>query len=302
MKDVIYVEHKNFVSVKDHSICFKNHVKKTAKYIPIDEIQYLVFDNLTSNLTSEVVAVCIQNNIGIIFCGKNHSPIAEVNSQFLHRKRSERVKSQIYLSQRTKNRLWKKIIVAKIRNQSNCLKNEVESHYYAKMLMNISWCVKEGDRDNREAFAAHVYFPALFDKNFKRGRFNDVVNSALNYGYALLRAMIRKELAIVGFEMSLGIFHHSSENPFNLCDDIIESFRPFVDALVYREIYLTDMQSFDRDQRIKMLSIFVEKCIIDDKVYSISDAIRCCVESLISCFEKNHATSIKLPSFLEIVL
>lgn len=301
MKDVIYVEHKNFVSVKENSLCFKNLVNQTTKYIPIEDVGFLIFDNIDSYFSNEVVSLCIENDIGIIFCGKNHSPIAEVHSLYGNRRKLVRINAQIALSQRTRFRLWKKIVSAKILNQSMCVLYETRNTYKSNELTLIAKDVKEGDSDNREAYAAHVYFPCLFGSDFNRGRFLDVVNSALNYGYAILRSIIRKELAVAGFEMSIGIFHRSSENPYNLSDDIIEPFRPFVDAIVYREIVLKKIETFDRDQIIKLLSIFVEKCIIDERVFTISDAIKCCVESLIDCIENDSSRNIKLPSFIESV-
>ncbi len=193
-----------------------------------------------------------------------------------------------------------KIISSKIINQSECLIAQTNDRIKYNELVITSKEVKEGDIDNREAYAALIYFDCLFGKDFKRGRYQDKINAALNYGYALIRAVIRKELAIAGFEMSIGIFHRSSENPFNLSDDLIEPFRPFIDSIVYEEMIINNAPSFDREQRINLMKIFIEKCIIDNKVYSINDAIKCCVISLIGCLENDSAKHLKLPSFIEL--
>lgn len=300
MKDVIYVEHKNFVSVKGESLCFKNVIQKTERYLPFEDISMIIFDNVESYFSNAVINICVEHSIGILFCDNKHSPIAAISSNFCHSKKLERLNYQLCVSQKTKNRLWRKIIVSKINNQSECLIQVNKDINIAEKLSAVAKNVKEGDIDNREAYAANIYFDSLFGEDFKRGRYTDFINSGLNYGYALCRALIRKELAICGFEMSFGIFHKSSENPFNLSDDIIEAFRPFVDAIVYEEILVKKVEAFGRDERKSLTRIFFEKCVIDNKVYTITDAVKICVSSLIACYEKDSASNLKLPSFIEL--
>ncbi len=114
MKDVIYVEHKNFISVKGHSLSFKNLINKTIKYIPIEDISMVIFDNIDSYFSNQVVNVCVNNDIGMIFCGINHSPIADISSTYCHRKKLESIKSQLTVSYKTKQRLWKKLFLQKL--------------------------------------------------------------------------------------------------------------------------------------------------------------------------------------------
>ena len=48
----------------------------------------------------------------------------------------------------------------------------------------------------------------------------------LNYGYAVLRAIIARAICAAGFHPSLGIHHHNRYNAFCLADDLMEPFRP----------------------------------------------------------------------------
>lgn len=82
-----------------------------------------------------------------------------------------------------------------------------------------------------------MYFPALFGTGFSRGS-DDIRNAALNYGYAILRGAIARNLVIHGLEPCIGIHHRSELNNFNLADDIIEPFRPAVDLFVATHILL----------------------------------------------------------------
>lgn len=156
------------------------------------------------------------------------------------------------------------------------------------------------DRTNRESVAARLYFQNLFGKKFKRGRYDDKINSALNYGYSILRSFIKKELAIHGFEMSLGIKHHSTENPFNLADDIIECYRPFVDSMTYDLIFNKHITNFGVTEKKMMLQILYENCLIDKKIVRLTDGIKITVQSLIKCCEENTPTHLLLPKLIEV--
>lgn len=98
-------------------------------------------------------------------------------------------------------------------------------------LQQMADSVLSGDSDNREAVAAAFYFPALFGTGFSRGS-DDPRNAALNYGYAILRGGIARNLVVHGLEPCIGLFHHSELNNFNLADDLIEAYRPVVDLYV----------------------------------------------------------------------
>ena len=90
--------------------------------------------------------------------------------------------------------------------------------------------VRSGDPDNVEARAARHYWSRLFS-NFTRGNEADRRNKLLNYGYAIVRAAVARSLVASGFLPAFGLSHASATNAFNLADDIVEPFRPFVDRL-----------------------------------------------------------------------
>ena len=105
--------------------------------------------------------------------------------------RLQRIQSQFQLSGRTRDRIWKKIVVNKIINQSKCLENNLHNEN-VKLLVNLAKDVSSGDKSNKEAQAARIYFKDLYGKQFKRGRYNDIINSGLNYGYSILRSFIKR--------------------------------------------------------------------------------------------------------------
>ena len=93
--------------------------------------------------------------------------------------------------------------------------------------------VKSGDPGNLEGQAARRYWPALFDNpGFRRNPDLPDQNKNLNYGYAVLRAIVARAICAAGLHPSLGIHHHNRYDAFALADDLMEPFRPIVDRAV----------------------------------------------------------------------
>jgi len=299
MKDIVYVEHQHYVSVRKNSFRLVNQITKEEVFIPIDDVEWLVFDNERSYFSKRVITVSLKENIGILFCDHKHIPQSVIVNDYGHSKKLERLISQLSLTKKIKQRLWRKIVVEKIVNQAAVIEYIAKKKPQADKLRQISKTVDQGDQKNREAYAAREYFVSLFGEGFKRGRYKDGVNASLNYTYALIRALIRKELAFFGLEPSIGIEHHSSENPFNLSDDFIEAFRPFVDAMVYEKIYLKNRDELTLEVKKELLEIFFEKCVIDGKIYTLTDAVRVSIESYIACLNDKSSAPLKLPRYIE---
>lgn len=147
-----------------------------------------------------------------------------------------------------------------------------------------------------EAVAASKYFCILFGNNFTRA--NDcVTNACLNYGYAVLRSTIEKCLVSYGFEPSLGIFHKSTLNSFNLADDIIECYRPVVD--LFTKQYAEEEIEFSKSLRAQLVDILSADVLIDSRYFSVSRAIELTVQSL-SGYLNSKRNDILLPSIIEL--
>lgn len=298
MKDIIYVERHHFVTVKEDSIKFKNLIDKTSKYFLLNEVEALIFDNSKSYFSQYLVMKCIEYHIPIIFCDEKHSPLTEINMNFRSQVRLKRLTLQLQILSKTKDRIWKKIVSKKILNQAKCLENNMIFSSKVKELEALSKEVSLGDRNNREALVARIYFRSLYGDKFKRGRYEDTINAALNYGYSIIRTFIRTQLSYHGFEMSMGIKHYSSQNPYNLSDDIIEVYRPFVDNLVFDIVYNQKIENFESHTKQQLLNILFTKCIVDKKIVYLSDSIKLTVQSLIQCYEQNSPTPLCLPQMI----
>ena len=76
----------------------------------------------------------------------------------------------------------------------------------------------------------------------------------LNYGYAILRAVIARSLVTSGLLPTLGIHHHNRYNAYCLADDIMEPYRPFIDRLVY-QLYSENKMELTKEVKASLLSI-----------------------------------------------
>jgi CRISPR-associated protein Cas1 len=167
MKDIIYIEHKNKVTLKDKSICFENIITTEKKYILYEEISVLIFVSQESYVSNEVINICVDNDIMILFCDYKHSPTALISSEFGYFNKLYILEKQFAFSSKSKNRLWSKIIKSKIINQADVLKyfkNINESEY--KEFVCLAKEVTEGDRTAREAVVAKKYFKIAFGEKF----------------------------------------------------------------------------------------------------------------------------------------
>ena len=56
-----------------------------------------------------------------------------------------------------------------------------------------------------------------------------------------------------GYEPSLGLFHKSAVNSFNLADDLIEAYRPMVDLFVARNV--DDQESLSTATKAQLVNL-----------------------------------------------
>jgi CRISPR-associated protein Cas1 len=192
---------------------------------------------------------------------------------------------QLNASNTLKDRVWQKIIKNKIKNQSQVLAklNKPSS----LQLENLLGDVLVGDKNNVEAIASRIYFIALFDKNFNR-RDDNLVNTCLNYGYAIIRSSIAKSLASKGFNCTLGIHHRSVLNNFNLADDLIEPFRAIVDYKVSN----MDLSSgvFDKNHKESLVKIMESIVHCEKGKVRLNTACDMLVDSLIKVYRNKDAS------------
>lgn len=258
---------------------------EAVKTIPIEDVGVVVLDHRQITITQALLAKLLENNCAVITCDARHLPTGLLLPLEGNTLQSERFNDQIEASLPLKKQLWQQTVQAKIHNQASVLKRLRQTE-----VGNMSaWKndVRSGDPDNLEGRAAVYYWKNLFPDidGFLRDRDGKVPNNLLNYGYAILRAVIARALVASGMLPTFGIHHHNRYNAYCLADDIMEPYRPYVDELVvnytlrngYPEELTTDVKS-------TMLSIPVLDVVINGQRSPLMIAATQTTASLYKCF------------------
>lgn len=222
--------------------------------VMLEDISVLVLDHAQISLTTPLLSACAEAQIAVLTVNASHLPNGVLIPFLPHSRALKVMMAQLALSQPVRKRLWQRIVRFKIANQAAMLDRAAKADD-ARHLRQLARDVRSGDPDNCEAQAAQIYFRGLFHPQFHRGqtRFH---NAALNYGYAVVRAALARTLTSYGFLPAFGLFHHSEQNAFNLADDLIEPYRPLVDAGIlthYPEEPDRDLEPADKGQLVALL-------------------------------------------------
>ncbi len=271
--------------------------KESVRTIPIEDIGVVVLDNKQITITQGLMAALLDNNTAVVTCDSRRMPagmLLPLEGNTLH---NERFRSQIEASLPLRKQLWQQTVKAKIENQAFCLqKNTPKSHAPLHVMARD---VKSGDPDNYEAQAAVYYWKNIFtDKpDFIRAQEGPTPNNLLNYGYAILRAIIARALVGSGLLPVYGIHHHNRYNAFCLADDIMEPYRPFVDNLVIDVMERMEItEDLTTEIKREMLAIPVIDVMINSKRSPLMVAAAQTTASLAKCFS-GELRKIAYPEF-----
>lgn len=166
----------------------------------------------------------------------------------------------------------------------------------AATLKEIARHVEPGDPDNVEARAARFYWGRLF-ADYTRDDAADRRNKLLNYGYAVVRAGVARALVASGLIPAFGLAHDGAANAFNLADDLVEPFRPFVDRLAYKTSDGGTGKDGDltvEDRRAMAGALLVDAKVASDRV-TLLTAAETAAQSLVRAFEDEKADRLVLP-------
>jgi len=195
----------------------------------LEDINSILIENHSVMVSAYMLQKFADLGIALYVCDEKHLPNGVLLPLVRHSRHYKLLKCQMEISKPLQKRLWQQIVIQKVRNQSLCLK--LSGRTGDTELQKMCKEVQSGDRTHVEAKAAAFYFRNLFGPEFSRGE-EHIINAALNYGYAIVRGMIARSLVCYGMEPSIGLFHRSELNSYNLADDFIEPFRPIVDLYV----------------------------------------------------------------------
>jgi len=193
-------------------------------------------------------------DIPVLACDWRGVPIAATLGWSGNTRIGARHQAQANLSVPKQKNAWSRIVKAKIEGQANNLPTESTQRVRLETMIPK---VRSGDAGNSEASAARTYWSCLFEpEKFTRNRDLGGRNALLNYGYAIVRGGVIRAVAIAGLAPALGIYHRNRSNSFALADDLMEPFRPVVDAFVKELPSTADLTN--RAVKTKLVSVLSE--------------------------------------------
>lgn len=287
----IIIYNKEKIKIKDGILNIES--ENNIAHFPLEDINCIVIDNLQTIITTYALKELSAYNILVILCNESHLPSSITlplsNNYHLYKV----FKMQSSLTNKSKNILWDIITTAKIINQSivlalcDCNENTVNR------MIELSKEVYDGDAGNREGIAAKMFFRSLYGANFIRTN-DTAINSALDYGYAIMRSIVARNLAASGFQLMLGLHHISETNAYNLADDLMEPLRPIVDLYVNNNIdYIVN--PLTRDVRSDLVNLINKDVIYDGKIVKIRYAVEMMVKSLYTALDSHEYNKFKVP-------
>ncbi len=307
IKKTLYFGNPAYLSLKNDQLVIKlpeveknptvpdSFKKSNEVTFPVEDLGVVVLDNKQITITHGLIEKLLDNNAAVITCDSSRMPTGLLLPLCGNTTQSERFNKQISASEPLKKQLWQQTIKAKILNQAAVLKKYRECN-----IRNMTrWAeeVKSGDPDNFEARAAAYYWSEVFSSvtNFTREREGMPPNNLLNYGYAILRAVIARALVGSGLLPTFGIHHHNRYNAYCLADDIMEPYRPFVDQIVFGIVDSgEDITELNKDLKTQLLRISDIDVKIGGKMSPLMIAAGQTTASLYQCLE-GSTRKIKYP-------
>jgi CRISPR-associated protein Cas1 len=251
-----------------------------AQTVPLADLAVLVVSHPQVSFTHAVLAGLAAAGGIFIACNEKHLPAAMMLPLETHSTQAERFSKQAAAPVPLRKRAWQQIVQAKVRAQARLLEERTGKDWG---LGAMSGQVRSGDQGNLEARAARVYWQALFgEHDFRRDPEGEGLNPLLNYGYAIVRAIVARALCAAGLHPSLGVHHHNRYDAFCLADDLMEPFRPLADRVVARladgsaggspaDTAGTAVPLLDRDSKRAILEGLLGRFTADDESRTLFD-------------------------------
>lgn len=296
IKRTLCFSNPTYLSVKLNQLVISFPEKEEKKTIPIEDIGVVILDSPQITVTQTVLVKLLENNTAVVTCNSSHHPIGLQLCLDGNTLQSERFQKQISVSEVLKKNLWQQTIQSKIYNQAMFLQ---ELGIPVRNMLLWSRSVTSGDTKNHEARAAAYYWETLLQShdNFKRERFGEYPNNFFNYSYAILRAIVARNLVGSGLLPTLGIHHKNKYNAYCLADDIMEPYRPYADRLVLETIQkCPDTEDINKEIKSMLLTLPVIDVKINKQQRPLLVAVAETTASLAQCFAGKRR-KIKYPTF-----
>ncbi len=262
IKRTIDISEQAYLHLKNRQLLVEKQGETVAK-IAIEDLGILILQNPAIVISQAAITQCQLNNVAIVFCDERHLPVSIMLPLWTgHSTHTKVLREQLLVTEPTRKRLWQKIVKFKIAEQALTLR---QIGVASEKLVRLLGSVKSGDPSNCEAQAAREYWPLLMGKEFRRDPNGEGINSLLNYGYAVIRAMVARGLVGTGLHPAIGLHHKNQYNGLCLADDVMEPFRPWIDWEVRRLMDEGETLEVNKETKKKLLEVLVKEVVYEDR-------------------------------------
>ncbi|MCH4010267.1 type II CRISPR-associated endonuclease Cas1 [Companilactobacillus sp.] len=294
---IVHVKEGDYLRLRLDNLEITKLDKKV--YVPLSDVSMVVLEGNRTSITTKLLSSMSQHNVGLVICDDKYLPVGMYLPYGQYHHNSKRVIIQSNWDRELKQRAWKNIISQKMANQISYARFVGVEQDRIELMVDLLNGLQNGDVTNREGHLAKVYFDSLYGKTFTRDDEN-FENSAMNFGYAILRSCVARLIVGNGLITMLGIFHRNEFNSFNLADDLMEPYRPLMDYWINTKVK-NEKDYLSYESRIKIIEFMNQKILINNKKMTIDNSMQELISSFISGMELddvNQITQITLDSLI----
>jgi len=257
-----------------------------ATRVPLNDIAVVVANAHGITYSNNLLVTLAERGAGMVFCGRNHAPVAWLWPAAGHHAQTARMEAQIKSTRPLAKRLWQSLVHAKVLQQAAVL--EIAGKPSGGVAA-LARKVRSGDPENVEAQAARRYWPLLMGLEFRRDVEAGGVNALLNYGYTVLRAATARAVMAAGLHPSLGIYHRTRTDPLCLASDLMEPFRPMIDLAAARLAETGDGE-LDPDSKRALVAVLAADMETARGTTPLITCLERLAASLAAAYEAGEAT------------
>lgn len=293
----IHLSRPAFLSLENRAIRLEFRDEAGGSFrLPLEDLSYLILDTAEVSLSGSLLSALSDASVMVLGTDRAHLPCWAALPWTRFYKQGETVGLQLGVSQPQRKQLWSHIVRAKIKAQAHCLFTNGLAG--AEHLDALAAQVRSGDPANVEARAARHYWKCLFPRREFLRHGDDLPNALLNYGYALLRAALARNLCALGFIPQMGLHHDSVSNAYNLADDLIEPYRPLADHFALS--VLGDAPSdaaFEPEHRRGMTRLLEADLDLGGEIFGTMAAVDATVSSLRQAIADRDPARLRFPAY-----
>ncbi|MCL1972519.1 MAG: type II CRISPR-associated endonuclease Cas1 [Endomicrobia bacterium] len=292
------------ISGDNYYLCVKNNnfsvVQENQEKLHclFEDINTIILYGNNITITNTCIQKCLEHKVPVIFCDKTYMPSGMLLSAWTTNIYGQRLQLQINTPKPKIKQAWQQIITNKLNNQAEVLKKFTAGNA-ANIIFDMAKQVRSGDASFKEGVGAKVYFENLFSCFYRNAKGEDIINAALNYGYAIARSSVARAVVSSGLNPAISVFHSENHNPFCLIDDLIEPFRPAVDLIVKeKEEFFRKEKELSPIAKKELASLVESNLYFEDDAYSFGAGILKYVQSYVS-FLSQETDKINFPKILK---